>query len=114
MTRGPDRRPRKSGAQCAICGVWAGNSRGIPVHRYRLARTEYNMGRSKTRAVASIGLCDTCIREKGGAVREYSGTRAIRHRHPVLASETSEWHMHAAFRPQHVHARLGPEDQHDG
>jgi hypothetical protein len=110
--RGPDRRPRRSGAQCAICGLWAGNSRDIPVHRYRLQRSQYESGRQRSQSVASIGLCDTCIREKGGPVREYQGQRPIRHRHPTLDREAHEWHMHADFTPRHEHDQLGPEEEH--
>jgi len=118
MGRGPDRQPRRSGAQCAICGIWAGNSRGTPVHRYRLARTRYDShGKPHTSAIASLGMCDTCIREKGGPVRDYSNRRlTLRHKHPRLTASrwpiegTHEWHMHADYRPQHEHPELGPDE----
>jgi hypothetical protein len=109
MTRGPDRQPRRSGAICAICDLVAGNLSDIPVHRYRLARTVYVEGKARTRAIASIGLCDRCIREHGHAVRDYSGRiGTVRHRHIRRDGGENEWHVHAGFKPRHTHPELGP------
>jgi hypothetical protein len=109
VARGPDRSARKSGAICAICGIVAGNLSGVPVHRYRLARTMYEGGRSKTVAIASMGMCDPCVMDHGTPPRDYSGRNlAIRHRHIRRGTEEDEWHVHAGFQPRHTHPELGP------
>lgn len=109
MSRGPDRTARKSGAVCAICGIVAGNLSGVPVHRYRLARTRYEGGESKTIAVASMGLCDTCVMEHGTPPRDYSGrNHAVKHKHLRRDEQEYEWHVHASFQPGHRHPALGP------
>jgi hypothetical protein len=92
-----------------MCHVPAGNLSGVPVHRYRLARTQYVGGRSKTVAVGSLGLCDDCIIEHGVPVRDYGNrNHAIKHKHLTRGTEEYTWHVHADFQPSHTHPALGP------
>lgn len=50
-------RARANSAQCAICGITAGNSADVPVYRYPLKRWFSR----KMRWIGSVGLCDPCI-----------------------------------------------------
>ena len=89
----------------------AGNALGVPVYRYRLQRSQYREGLPRSVSVGAIGICDPCIDEYAQAPRDYSGRNtASKHRHPQLTGGgLEEWHTHAAFRPHHRHAELGPE-----
>lgn len=49
---------------CVFCGLARGNSAATPVYRYPLQRTIYLEGRrKKTIYVATVVLCDACIRD---------------------------------------------------
>jgi hypothetical protein len=56
---------RRTGAECAVCGLAAGNSRGVPVLRHSLQRTVYRNGKTYAVRVGTMALCDLCIRDYG-------------------------------------------------
>lgn len=73
---------KRTGARCALCGLTAGNSASVPVHRYALRRSVYphgwKVGDIAYRVtLASIALCDRCIRDVGEEPRP-TGLRSKR------------------------------------
>jgi hypothetical protein len=67
-------RTRADAAVCVVCGVTAGNSGDIPVHRYSLKR----WARDKARWIGSLGICDPCLIERGELKPEYRHSSAAR------------------------------------
>jgi len=92
-----------------MCGIYAGNSGGIAVYRYRLQRSWYGGGKRKSFNVGAIGMCDPCIKKYALPIRDYTHRHpAVRHRHIRIDGGTTEWHVHPDFVPLHRHPELGP------
>ena len=101
---------RSTGARCAVCGLYAGNSGGIAVYRYRLQRTVYRGSIRRSLSLGSLGLCDPCLKREAEPVRDYTRRVPATHRHPRLDGSGDEWHGHAGYRPHHRHERLGADE----